>query len=720
MSTKAKNPKQADEYARTTKRLQSAVQRVRSQAGTGAQRQAALVEALNDLVGHLVQGHLWGAASPPAQEALRFSSATLFAEGAVSNYTDPGAASRCATALVQLAVVQLGLGLGDAADATISSWHGLESQFDEYQIDTRLSLTILVWAEYARVRTTLGDEYAAGVDGASAEESVVRLRDLVANLGEDGSRYGFLPLDADRVSAELRWLGGRARDSLALLHAAKTGYDDQALDTLSDPSNHPKTQVERLAEPLFGLYRDYADRLAMTGDADLALVTRRALTELLRGLVAVLPTPTTTQLAAAYADLSLDLVRVGRAAEALEAAHAAVQVASSRGSSPSIRLLSHTALAEVLAADGRTSEARAEIKTVLDHDTTASEPVRRLAAQVLEHTENPDSAAISGQLRDLARGTPGLHVETITRQSSDQAGADDQALAAERERAHKLEANRREAAQREQEQRQRELAEAGRADEAANAQAERDAAERARVEEQRRRDAAEAERQELKRRRAERLRGHAQEAAARAQSARSGRRAEIGGLLESAEREGQGEAEVARLHLELADLEQAELDAGAELAEALAAADSETAAPPAPRVDQDAPEPSEPEQQKPEQAEPAAVMPEVPAPHAEPSRPEPVQPEQEAANPEPPPPADELAEAADALARARAEGNRKATRQACERLVEQLRPYAQADRAGYGPRLRAALEELSGLRLRGGDLFGSRAASKEARTYQQV
>ena len=34
----------------------------------------------------------------------------------------------------------------------------------------------------------------------------------------------------------------------------------------------------------------------------------------------------------------------------------------------------------------------------------------------------------------------------------------------------------------------------------------------------------------------------------------------------------------------------------------------------------------------------------------------------------------------------------------------------------YVPRLRTALEELAGLRLRGGDIFGSRAASREAKS----
>lgn len=713
MATQPKSSKQADDYTRTTKRLQSAVQRVRSQAGTGAARQTALVEALNALVSHLVKGHLWGAASPQAQEALRLSSGVLFAEGAVSNYTDPGAASRCGTSLVQLAVVQRGLGLGDAAGATISSWQGLADQLAEFHIDVTLSPATAAWAKYCRASAAL-----SGGDTADANAAVDSLR---AGLVDDGlfdddgraePREGFLFLDAQRLSSDARWQAGRPQESLSFLHKAKRDYDALALDALPEPSRHPKTLVERLAEPLFGLYRDYADRLAMTGDADLALVTRRALAELLRGLATALPAPTTTQLAATCADLSLDLVRVGRVPEALEAGQEAVRVAGVRGSSPTIRLLTHAFLAEVMLADGRQAETRAEIEAALDADgTAASEAVQRLAAQVLERSVNPDSAEVSPQLRDAARGTPGLHTAGATEQPTTIEASDaGRELAAERQRARELEAQRHEDAQRDLEQRRRELAEAERAAEAAKVTVERETAARIRIEERRRSEAVEAERQDLKRRRSERLHRHAHEAAARVESQRAERRTEINGLIETAEREGQGEAEVAKLRLELADLEQAELDAVAELREALAGADFETTPPtPAPTAAEEQPEAPEPvtepisepapldqEERTPEVAEPQEVSPEPPLP-------------------EPEPPADALAEAESALARARAEGNRKATRQTCEQLVEQLRPRTETDPASFAPRLRSALEELSGLRLRGGDLFGSRAAAKEAK-----
>ena len=56
-------------------------------------------------------------------------------------------------------------------------------------------------------------------------------------------------------------------------------------------------------------------------------------------------------------------------------------------------------------------------------------------------------------------------------------------------------------------------------------------------------------------------------------------------------------------------------------------------------------------------------------------------------------------------------------RAALEALVDVLRAR-QAQDPAYASRLRTALEELSSARLRGGDLFGARAASREARSLR--
>jgi hypothetical protein len=76
---------------------------------------------------------------------------------------------------------------------------------------------------------------------------------------------------------------------------------------------------------------------------------------------------------------------------------------------------------------------------------------------------------------------------------------------------------------------------------------------------------------------------------------------------------------------------------------------------------------------------------------------------------------DDLVAATVAWREARAGGDRRATRAAAERLVEQLRPRAQQDPVTHGALLQQVLSELAGLRMRGGDLLGARSASREAK-----
>jgi hypothetical protein len=69
---------------------------------------------------------------------------------------------------------------------------------------------------------------------------------------------------------------------------------------------------------------------------------------------------------------------------------------------------------------------------------------------------------------------------------------------------------------------------------------------------------------------------------------------------------------------------------------------------------------------------------------------------------------------------AKAANERRRARAANERVVELLRPRAQAELAAYGPQLMDALEQLSSIRLRTGDIFGARAPSKEAKALAKI
>ena len=81
---------------------------------------------------------------------------------------------------------------------------------------------------------------------------------------------------------------------------------------------------------------------------------------------------------------------------------------------------------------------------------------------------------------------------------------------------------------------------------------------------------------------------------------------------------------------------------------------------------------------------------------------------------------DELTAAHRAWQEAKGRGDRKEARALNERVVDLLRPRAEQDLAEYGPRLLYALEELSSARLRGGDLWGSRAPAKEAKSLAKA
>jgi Zn-dependent M32 family carboxypeptidase len=81
---------------------------------------------------------------------------------------------------------------------------------------------------------------------------------------------------------------------------------------------------------------------------------------------------------------------------------------------------------------------------------------------------------------------------------------------------------------------------------------------------------------------------------------------------------------------------------------------------------------------------------------------------------------DELVLAQQAWRDAKARGERKAARAAIEHVVDLLRPRAQADLAEFGPQLYDALVELSSARLRGGDIWGSRAPAKEAKALAKT
>ena len=614
-----------DPYAQRGKVLASAAKRLQGWVGSDPSKGVELADALVALTGHRLLGHGFAAAAADATEAVRRSAEQLTVNGPLGPYTAVDDAVRFVTAVAHLATVQVGLGRPDAAGRTIAALPGLRDQLTQLPLAEHLDPSTAIYILAANARAALATDDPAGAN-AYADAALSRR----AEAGLTGDDVTYLRLDVDRLAADARWAAGRAAESLTHLHAAKDGYHAFVAGRLNEPGRLPPALVERLAEPLFGLYSDLADRLVRHGDTDLGLVTRRELIGLLRGLVKPAGQPARMQLSLALGDLAHDLERTDRLIESEAASAEAAELASIPGS----------------AADGR--------RSVPDLGSPAITWSPLSAADAYAATTAVDGSA-------AAPATP-----DVERQHETAAW-----LVAERAEAHRLEQERLAQARAEAEQQAAEQAEAERVAAAEHVVAAARAADARRIEIEQQAAAEEADRRETKRRREERLEQHRIEVERR----EAERRAAAGEPPVEPEPE--------------ADVPEIPAPVAVEVAEPV---EPEVAQPLVPQV-----------------AEP--LVPEVAEPWV---------PEVELAAPTRPAEPDAVAMARQAWQDARARGERRAARAALEAYVELLRPRAQSDLAAYGPTLVQALEELSSARLRGGDLFGSRAPAKEARALART
>nr|WP_294692769.1 hypothetical protein [uncultured Friedmanniella sp.] len=655
MAQPQKAPRQAkDSYAQRSKALTSSVQRLRGWVGTDPSRLPELGDALVELTGHRLRGHDFAAAVEDAQDSVRQAVQLLTANGPVGAYTDAVDAARYITAVVQLAAVQAGLGLAEPAARTVASLDDLHEQFLALRLELPLTAEVVVRALACTAAGALasGDVTTANT---TADDAAAHL--VAAGLDQDPD-LAYLAIDVDRLLADARWAANRPDDSLAYLHRARDRWVEVVDGRLDAPAGRSPALVERLAAPAFVLHRDLADRLVATGEIDLGLVTRRALVDLLRRLAGRFGATTERQLGLALTDLAADLLAVGRTEEA------------DAVSDESLAVLGATA------EPGWPDVVRARILLGTGRATQAFEVLR-------SHAVPPGPQPVTGlvhlALAEAHRAVGDAEAAAAAEQAADEVVA--QLSLDGRDRLL---------------DRARGVISRGRApltwpspgttvwdrlvpgapsgpassgaaaveDPAAWLAAERTEAHR-REEEREAQARAEAERLEAEQRAAAqraaqeqeqaRVRAEEQHRAAEAQRAADEE-------LERQERKRRREERLESYRLE-AERREAERIA-AELAETQAQAES-------PR-------------------EPAAQS------HA-------------------PEPADELAVATQAWQQARADGDRRATRAAAERLVEQLRPHASQDPSRHGPLLHQVLSELAGRRVRGGDLLGARSASREAK-----
>src|SRR5215204_2840240 len=465
MMGQAKRQQSQDSYAQRAKSLTAKMQRLRGWVGSDPSKTTELADALVELTAHRLLGHGYAAAAEDAQEAVRRAAEFMAAKGPIGPYTSLSDAARYVTAAVHLATIQTGVGMSEAAGRTIESLRDIQDQLGAGLL-RQLQPRTAIWALLCSARAALASGDVATAN-AYADAAVSRLSESHLEEDPDGQ---YLEIDVDRLASDCRWAAGRLDQSIMFLHAAKNRYDSVVGGRLRQPGRLSPALLERLAEPLFDLYRDMADRLTAIGEVDLGLVTRRRLIELLGGLTGRLGDLARVHLAAALSDLARDLTNSGRGDEA----DAVAAEAAAMGQSP-----------EPVPAAG----------------TDPADKPERIRTQPVSWTPLPPAASYAATT--AAGGTVALTSLLAERQRTTAAW-----LEAERLQAHRLEREQMERAQVEAERRKIERAEAERA---AVAQL---AAERAQAEEAERREAErqaaakEAERLERKRRREERLETH--------------------------------------------------------------------------------------------------------------------------------------------------------------------------------------------------------------------
>jgi hypothetical protein len=477
MMAQAKAQHSHDSYAQRGKTLTSSAQRLRGWVGSDPSKAPELADALVQLTAHRLLGHGYGAAAADAQEAVRRAAELLAAQGPIGPYTSIRDAARYVTAVIQFGAIQAGLGMPDAAQRTIDSLGNIHDQLGDGLL-RQLEPQTVIWALLCSARAAL---VAGDVAAANAYADAARARLAESGLGAEPDA-AYLSIDVDRLVSDSRWAAGRSEEAIAALYAAKVRHEDVVDGRLQEPARLSPALLERLAEPLFGLHRDLADRLVATGDVDLGLATRRRLVELLRGVTARLGDPWSGQLASALSDLARDLRASGRTVEAeVASAEAAAAMpggpvvgedhpgaAVSRGT----RILTWMPLPPGAAYAATT--ASGATTTIVDLATLETEQQRKAAAwlqaqrqvagqQELEHMERvraeveraevertkAERAAAEKQAAERAQIEQAAQLEAERQASTEEAERlERKRRREERIEAHRLEVERREAQQR--------------------------------------------------------------------------------------------------------------------------------------------------------------------------------------------------------------------------------------------------------------------------------
>ena len=254
-----------DLYAQQGKQLASLVQRLRGWVGSDPSRVPELTDALISLTAHRLLGHGYAAGAEDAQDAVRRAAELLAAKGPIGPYTSVSDAARYVTAVIHLATIQAGMGLTDPAGKTIESLKDIQEQLGEV-LPRQLQPQTAIWALSCSARAALasGDIAAANACADATLGRMAESRPRGTTLTRSISRWmstGSHPTAVGRRAV--------SRKPSPSCMQPRDRYDEVVDGRLEQPARLSPALLDRLAEPLFSLYQDMADRLAAIGEMDL-------------------------------------------------------------------------------------------------------------------------------------------------------------------------------------------------------------------------------------------------------------------------------------------------------------------------------------------------------------------------------------------------------------------------------------------------------------------
>lgn len=683
------------DHIKQGKALLSRVKQLRGHVGSDPSKAEALADALNELTANRLVARQFADATADAQEAVVAAAKLLSEAGPVGAYTPPPLAARYYTAVTHAAVAQAGLGQPDAAASTMGTLDDFRARL-VHPLASALHPRTAVWALATQARGCLASGDVAGAN-AFADAALTRVERSGLRSSDDEQP---VVIDAEVVVSDARWAAGHADESLQHLRTASDAHEAWAGGRLAEAPRLSPALLAFYVDPLVVVRRRLAERLASVGDVEGAAAVHAGLVDRLAPIAGRLGPEGKALLAELQAS---DDATAGPVPEYLAGW---TPVTGDAALAPEVEAFLEPEPAPALDLEALAAEraaARAEADRIeAERQAAARAEAERVAA---ERAERERAAAQEAERQRLEQER--LEHERLEKERM---------MAEEAER-QRLEAERFEAVEPEQQHVEYERAESE-VLWAAQAEQEREpgakssdekllaAPEFERDAEDREREAAE----EAERERVEADRVRAEEAA---------RQPAVTETLavEEAQRERASQEYAA-------EQERLRLEAEGEPAPAAQEVPAESA-PAEPVLAQPGPTESAFALPTPTGAAPTAAEPERIAPEAaeyERAQFEVAAAERHEAHPADKPTDDAVLDryrAAQAeYARVRSQGGRRAARDAAAEVVEALRPLLARDRDAWVQTMIASLNDLAMTRRAMADLWGARAASKEARDLE--